>query len=255
MKKKNKIIVGCLSALALVSVTTVGFATWLVGVTQTSQGLTANLEVDNVQNETIFVEAALSTNKITVAEESAVDRTGKQIVGTKTNAEDEGIKVDTNALSFTFTSLTVRIGDSATNEPDQVEITIDNGDKKSTCNKVANEGNIMGATYRTTAAPWYYLDCDVAIPLTEEYFTISDEGTYTTYTLKAEKMTHKLKWGSFFGGNRPTSFYNDLVKDQKFEELLTMSNNAYTELSTMNSTLGKGTLDLLVSLGNSSTGE
>lgn len=255
MKKKNKIIVGCLSTLALVSVTTVGFATWLVGVTQTTQGLQANLQVDNVQNETIFVEAALSTNEITVAEESAVDRTGKQIVGTKTNAEDEGIKVDTNALSFTFTSLTVRIGDSATNEPDQVEITIDNGDKKSTCNKVANEGNKMGATYRTTAAPWYYLDCDVSIPLTEEYFTISDEGTYTTYTLNAKKMTYKLKWGSFFGGDRPTTFYNGLVKNQKFEELLIMSNNAYTELSTMNTVLGSGTLDLLVSLGNSSKGE
>ena len=256
MKKKNKIIVGCLSALALVSITTVGFATWLVGVTQTSQGLTANLQVDNVvQNETLFVEAKLSTNKITVAEEEAVKRTDKQIVGASTNAAESPIKVDGNALSFSFTSLVVRIGDSVTNAPDKVKVTIDNSEGKSVCNKVESTGNKMGSTYRTTEAPWYYLDSKVSIDLNETNFDVMDEGTYTTYTLKSEKLTYKLTWGSFFGNTKPTEFYNGLVKSQSFEELLTMSNNAYDELSTMNSTLGAGTLDLVVSLETTPVGE
>lgn len=252
MKKINKILAGCMGCLAVVSVTSIGFATWLVGVTQNSLDLTIAAEVDSVQNQTQYVDAVLVPDqKIAVAEESVVNRDGKKIVGTAQN-DGDGIKVDANALSFKFESITVRIGDNVTGAPSKVKIELK--DDKNEFNKVT--ANTMTETYRKTSSQgglgyWTYLSFSTTIDLDSTNFDVSDEETYTEYTLKdPSSKTYKLNWGTYFGSTRPTSFYNNLIADQEFNELLTMSQNAYSELDAMHKTLSGKQLTLSVSLVN-----
>ncbi len=254
MKKKNKIIVGCLSALALVSVTTVGFATWLVGVTQTTQGLQANLQVDNVQNETIFVEAALSTNEITVAEDTVVKRDGTKIVGTKSNGQEEGaIPVSEDALKFTLDSLTVRVGKNVTTQPTAVKIVLDNTEGKSVKNTTTTNKFTEAKRQGTS---WTYLAFEQTLSLSDtNIFDKVDEenSTYVTYTLKEGKKEFKLGWGTYFklsdGNKKPTDFYNSFTNGKDFTTLLNMSEQAHSELSQMYSALTTGaTIDLTVSI-------
>lgn len=252
MKKINKILAGCIGCLAVVSVSSIGFATWLVGVTQNSLDLTIAAEVDSVQNQTQYVDAVLVAGQtIAVAEESAVDRDGKKIVGTAQN-DGDGIKVDENALSFKFESITVRIGDNVTGAPNKVKIELK--DDKNGFNKVTT--NTMTETYRKTSTQgelgyWTYLSFSTTIDLDSTNFNVSDKETYTEYTLKdPSSKAYKLNWGTYFGSNRPTTFYNNLIADQEFSELLTMSQNAYSELDTMHKTLSGKQLTLSVSLVN-----
>lgn len=258
MKKINKILAGCIGCLAVVSVSSIGFATWLVGVTQNSLDLTIAAEVDSVQNQTQYVDAVLVTGQtIAVAEESAVDRDGKKIVGTAQN-DGNGIKVDANALSFKFQSITVRIGDNVTDAPNKVKIELK--DDKNTFIKVEEEeDNKMGVTYRKTESQgglgyWTYLSFSTTIDLDSTNFNVSDKETYTEYTLKdPSSKAYKLNWGTFFGGERPTTFYNNLIAEQSFNELLTMSQNAYSELDAMYKAFYGQQLTLSVSLVNEKT--
>ena len=262
MKKKNKIIVGCLSALALVSLTTVGFATWLVGVTQTSQGLTANLQVDNVvKNEILFVEAKLAENTIiSVAEDEVVDREGTKIVGTKSNGSDEGaIPVSADALKFSLASLTVRVGKNVSAQPTAVKIVLDNSEGKSACNTTSvdtfEEANRQGIS-------WTYLAFEQTLNLSDT--TLFDKtgeedpsSTYITYTLKEDKKTFTLGWGTYFElsdeNKKPTDFYNSFTTSIKdFTKLLEMSEQAHSELLQMYSALNAegAKIDLTVSIVN-----
>lgn len=238
MKKRNKIIAGCASVFAVVSVATVGFATWLVGVTQKSVGLGVVTQVDSVQNETQYVEAKVTEGtKITVAEKAAHVREGKNIIGASENDSSSVIKVDANALSFSFESITVRIGDNATTPPTKVVITLD--DEKSTVNQVKE--NKMGTEYRSalTGSPdyWTYLRLDPVTLTLAGNFTAQDNGSYTTYTLKDDSKKIELGWGTFFNKTNPVVYYNNLVSDETFEELLAMSDNASAELTKMNDVL------------------
>ena len=238
MKKRNKIIAGCASVFAVVSVATVGFATWLVGVTQTSVGLGVKTQVDSVQNDTQYVEAKVTEGtKITVAEKAAHVREGKNIIGASENDSSSVIKVDANALSFSFESITVRIGKSATTPPTKVVITLN--DEESTVNQVTE--NTMGIEYRSalTGSPdyWTYLRLDTVTLTLAGDFTAQDNGSYTTYTLKDGSKKIQLQWGTFFENQNPVSYYNGLVSDETFEELLDMSGDASAELTKMNDVL------------------
>ena len=248
MKKRNKIIAACASVFAVISVATVGFATWLVGVTQTSLGLGVQTQVDSVQNETQYVEATVAEGtKITVAEKEEHKRTGKNIVGASKNVGEAAIQVGENALTFSFESITVRIGKNATTPPTKVVITLD--DEKSTVNQVTD--NLMTVTYRPALKEenyWTYLALEPITLTLGTDFDASDSDTYRTYTLKEEKKLVQLSWGTFFGNTNPVAYYNGLVKAQGFEELLNMSDHASAELKKMNEVLSAGTLTINVAL-------
>lgn len=250
MKKRNKIIAACASVFAVISVATVGFATWLVGVTQKSLGLGVETQVDSVQNETQYVEAKVAAGtKITVAEKEEHERTGKNIVGASANVDDGGtIKVDKDALTFSFESITVRIGDNATTPPTKVVITLDN--EKSTANQVTD--NKMGTKYRSalTGTPnyWTYLKLDTVTLTLAENFVAQDNESYTTYTLEDDFKKIQLGWGTFFNNKNPVAYYNGLVGNETFEDLLVMSDHASAELLKMNEVLSTGSLTINVAL-------
>ena len=267
MKKRNKIIIGCVSALALVSVASVGLATWLVGVTQEAKDVPIKAEVDGVQNQIVYIDAALVANStVKVAEDSPVPVEGTKIVGTATNDGESGIQVSADALNFTFDNITIRVGSSATKVPNKVIIELDN--EASTCNQVKDTANSLGDTYRKNTSNdsvgyWTYLAFSTEIEINETNFASQTEGEFTTYTWNGYKVgeseemskTYKLEWGTFFSSHKPTTFYNeDVVAKNKvtdFDTLLSLSNNAYSELHAMQEALTAedAGLTLKVSLG------
>ena len=73
MKKRNKIIAFSVSTLAVLSVCTVGFATWLVGVQKTSEDVKVTATVDDTTNQSVFLSAKIAEG-IKLAEAAGTGR-------------------------------------------------------------------------------------------------------------------------------------------------------------------------------------
>lgn len=256
MIKRNKkhILIG-VCALAGVALTSVGFATWVVGVQKTNEDLKLNVEVDLVQSDTKFLSAALTAGaKLTIAERTEVDKTGtNKIVGTKKNG-DGGIAVDSNALKFSFASITINMGKGVakSNYPTELTLKLDNAKAGNAINKVASDAvkfsdeDVKGK--RTSSAEGYtYLSYENTITL--RFGEASDASAnmikqtedetkpYFTYKLADSLLAQEFAWGSLFGtadGRTPTAFYNSIpAESASLDDLLAASAKAYAEIEAM----------------------
>ena len=104
MKKsqKSKIVLCSILGLAAISIGSVGFATWLVGVNKTEETLTVNAVVDNSQNDSIYLDVVTTQEKFVVAESEAHTKLTGEIVGTQANSGKGAITFDANSLAFKF---------------------------------------------------------------------------------------------------------------------------------------------------------
>ncbi len=271
MKKKNRIIIGAISAFTLVSVATIGFSSWVIGVQQQEvdvEGL--KLSVDTVENDSVFLDVTLPANEtVKICEPSKVTRTETtDIVGTSDSTASGGIGYSEDAMKFSLQTITLRVGKnvSSDNTPKGVKFTLSTEDGKNTFNKVeTNEfasSDVSGwqdKTARGVGPSWTYLALETTIALTE--FTSDSEtnssASYTTYTLEDKQLT--LLWGTFFGNatvsgqnKKPTDFYNSLYKsvesdpspDPSFDILMEAATKATTELKAMNKAMTNKTITL-----------
>lgn len=267
MKKKNKIIIGAISAFTLVSIATIGFSSWVIGVQQQEvdvEGL--KLSVDTVQNDSVFLDVTLPAEEtVKICEPSEVTRIKTtDIVGTSNTTSSDGIGFAPDAMTFSLDTITLRVGKnvSSNNTPKGVKFTLSTEDGKNTFNKVTtNEfasSDVVDEWEDKTArgdGPWTYLALETTIALTE--FTNDSEtnssASYTTYTLEDKQLT--LLWGSFFGNatvsgqnKKPTDFYNSLYKgvkpDPSFDILMEAATKATTELKAMNTKMTNQTITL-----------
>ena len=230
----NKKIVALMCSLAVVAVATVGFSAWVVGVQQTETTSKTSISVDTVTNDTQYLTADMSGQKIIVAEENEHVRDGLEIIGS------ESIGVDSNALKFTFTSLSVTLGNNSSSSYTKVIIELDenkNNFLTTTTNLVGREGN-----------SWTYLKfnkVEVSFKDNSTFFTSKSENGYTTYTLDTSKvniadgLSLKLSWGTYFGENKsPVEYYNGLNSGSDSTDVLLMrAKNASSELTTMKNVL------------------
>ena len=272
MKKKNKIIIGAISAFTLVSVATIGFSSWVIGVQQQEvdvEGL--KLSVDTVENDSVFLEVSLPAEKtVKICEPSKVTRTETtDIVGTSDSTASGGIGYSDDAMKFSLQTITLRVGKNVSSEkiPTGVKFTLSSEEGKNTFNTVkTNEfasSEVDGWEDKTgrsrSGSSWTYLALETTIALTE--FT-SDSDTnssasYTTYTLNNKELS--LLWGTFFGNatvsgqnKKPTDFYNSLYKvvepdpspDPSFDILMEAATKATTELKAMNTAMTNKTITL-----------
>ncbi len=255
MIKKNKkhVLIG-VCALAGVALTSVGFATWVVGVRKTNEDLKLNVEVDSVQSDTKFLSAALTADaKLTIAERSEVDKTGtNKIVGTKKNG-DGGIAVSENALKFSFASITINMGKSVDTKsyPTTLTLTLDNAKVENAINKVAasavkfEEAEVTGK--RVKGEGYTYLSYEKTITLkfgekgaegvNMEKQTEDPTKPYFTFNLSSSLLEQEFAWGSLFGtaeNTTPTAFYNSIpTTDASLDDLLAASAKAYGEIEAM----------------------
>lgn len=266
MKKKNKIIIGAISAFTLVSVATIGFSSWVIGVQQQEvdvEGL--KLSVDTVENDSVFLEVSLPANEtVKICEPSKVTRTETtDIVGTSDSTASGGIGYSEDAMKFSLQTITLRVGKNVSSEkiPTGVKFTLPSEEGKNTFNTVkTNEfasSEVDGWQDKTgrSGSSWTYLALETTIALTE--FTSDSEtnssASYTTYTLEDKQLT--LLWGSFFGNasvsgenKKPTDFYNGLYNEASptpsFDILMEAATKATTELKAMNTAMTNKTITL-----------
>ena len=264
MKKRNKIIAFSVSTLAVLSVCTVGFATWLVGVQKTSEDVKVTATVDNITNQSVFLSAKIDEG-IKLAEAAGTGSGGgdyKIIEAT----QGEINTADEDYLGFTFSELKLTMSeDDFVGKPDAIKISLPvysagtvelNKGNTVTTNEFSEDGKRKGSS-------WTYVSfADVTLELTKENFTITDSDTadgFKEYTIISGKNDFTFAWGTFFDKDTledksPVNFYNSLYTDADFKEggshsgedkfgvLLKASQKATKELEAMKTNLKELTL-------------
>lgn len=273
MFKKKKIVLTSVLALAGVSLATVGFATWIVGLNKSEESLTVKALVDDSLNQSIYLEAVTNNEKVEIAEKEAyTNLKDNEIVKTQ---DGGAVKISDKALQFTFTTLQYSVGNDATpdQKPTHISFELLTTDE---CNIVKTANCLMDDKYREAAkdntkgnSQYHYLQFkeELALISAGEGKTVtldtsvSADKSFKTY--KVDELTYTLNWGDFFGNadmktkTSPREFYNAKSvakinaledKTQTKSELFKDADNANLELQKMKEALDKGTLTVKVSL-------
>lgn len=260
MKKKNLLI--ALIGLTTISLAGVGFATWVVGVTQKDVDSNLQVEVDDALNDSVFLKAKFADGaKVAIAETTKVTGgTASDIVKvldkSNTTEAKKGLPIDEHALEFTFEKLEYIVGNAVADADKPAYLKLELLDKNNASNVVKADG--IKLTGENGARPdkvgegaepvLHYLQYKEYVKLDSSKYTTSPsaEGSSTIYDVT--NKTFKLLWGDFFGNTtntaadnkQPSAFYNGLYKgaeNPEYETLLAASTQAYQELSAMKSVL------------------
>ena len=255
MKKKNLLI--ALIGLTTISLAGVGFATWVVGVTQKEVDSNLNVEVDDALNDSVFLKASFATDaKVAIAETAEVPGSTKsdivKVVDKSTEAgTHKGLPINTNALKFSFKTLEYIVGNAVADANKPAYLKLELTDLKNDSNIVKT--NATKLTDKKGARPadastLRYLYFKEYVELNADSYTTDPttaDGSSTTYTLKNKEFA--FSWGNFFGNvdttttnKQPSDYYNGLYKGDTaatYETLLAASTQAYQELTAMKSVL------------------
>lgn len=248
--KKSKIVLVSILGLGAISIGSVGFATWLVGVNKTNEELHIEAVVDNTMNDSIYLDVTVdSSNKFVVAESAEKTKGTGDIVGAKANSSESLIKVDGNAMKFTFTRFELSIGEGVANKPKQVKVEFDSTlnafnwtavdtIRTASCTVVSGESTttqIIG-NKRSTDSKYSYITYSQIFTIGTHL--IKDEerstGSYSLYALKSDFLTQQFSWGTFFtrsgqeDSESPVSFYNNIYKDYNDNSKSTYMTGAQT---------------------------
>lgn len=261
--KKSKIVLFSVIGLAAVSIGTVGFATWVVGVQRTEVGLQLSAKVDDTQNKSIMLEAEIdATHTFKVAETQKHDTiTGNDLVVTGSSGSNS-IGYASDAMTFKFRTLQFSCGDAAT-RPSKLILSLATGESINTFNTVTE--NKLGS--ERSGASWTYLALQYELNLSYEggtpnvtAQTKAEGASFTTY--KITQTVFEMHWGTFFGNGTyesnvsPLNYYNNISNKKEGDayvydeanELFTLADNIHSEISKMNTILNNSSnkLDILV---------
>ena len=265
--RKSKLVLFSVIGLAAVSIGTVGFATWVVGVQRTEVGLQLSAKVDDTQNKSIMLEAEIDakyTFKVAETQEHNTI-TNNDLVVTGNSGSNTSIGYDSKAMKFQFSKLQFSCGDAAT-KPTKLTLKLATSDGANSFNTVT--ANKLGSSERAGDS-WTYLSLDYTLTLDYDGDdkNVTAQGktggeSYTTYTFNTK--TFDMHWGTFFGNasyannTSPLNYYNSISNKKVSDsgpyvydtpsELFTLADNIHSEISTMNSVLNNSsnTLKILV---------
>lgn len=256
--KKNVLIGVC--ALAGVALTSVGFATWIVGVTNPDASLKYNVEVDNVSSDTVYLSCDTTEGNIKIGETTPKTNKGKtDIAGT------DDLLSFADALQFSIKDITLKIGTSVApdDRPNKLKLSLNYEDGSNAANVVTESNNLLtkdGSDAKVrTGTGYHYLQLEETIDLT--YGKSGDTAKPNMVTDDVETNGYKiykftknskneyvssLLWGNYFGNETsvakdnksPVTYYNSLYKDTAVENLnldhmLKSAGEAHQEISAM----------------------
>lgn len=254
--KKSKLVLFSVLGLAAISIGTVGFATWMVGVQKKEETINVKANVDNTLNDSIYLEAVIDSSKpLIIAEKTPKVRGENEILGAKegvTGSGDGYVSVSENALKFEFTTLQFSVGNGAA-KPKQLHLEL--SAVGNDFNKISESGNKLNTS--RTGTSWEYLtlnktfDIDTSVDSTNTVVTTSSttEASYTLYTFT--NKVFDFEWGSFFGSKSPVAFYNNIsttAVDKSASAMFTLADNVSSELVAMDKALKGQTYVVNVSL-------
>ena len=238
---KRKWIVGGVAFFGALALLTTGFATWIIGVQNTSLNQNVGVSVSTTTNESVVLTANLSDSTIELTE-SAVVTEGFM----KANGED----VVANPLQITFSDIKIVYGkeyDLSANF-DHLHFAFDLEDTTTQGVKVASAGSKIATTYRAANSDgWTYIEApnDVLIPTPE---TPVDSGNGNSYKIDFTTLSFDFKWGTFFDNKSPATFYNKKFPGTNIAAQEAEQNNVQTEMTAMYNALNGKTIKIIVSL-------
>lgn len=241
----NKKVLKIVCGFAVVSLGTVGFSAWIVGLQQKETESKTTISVDTVTNDTQYLSATSENQTIVVAETSVPESNSGIITAKDLSKEDSpsGLTIDGNALKFSFDSINVLLSEDAqtANNFTGVQIELDE-----TANSFLN--TVENKIGRSGSGSWSYLTFETVTLTFAKNFTLVEPGNdgYIEYTLnestingEAEDTTKlSLDWGTYFDSKSPVAYYNSIDRSGKnTSELITLMENVNSELKSMNAAL------------------
>ncbi len=230
---------GGLAAFASVALLTTGFAVWVIGTTQTEVKENVKVSVDTANNNSIVMQIEMSDSEIKLAEPEAV--TGK-IVNVKADDAKE------NPLRIGYNTITISYGTSYTFDYKSIEFEIVDPETDETgyaTVKTAEGANKLSGTYARSGTEFTYIEAPNAIDISR--LTATENGNTKTITLP--ENTLDFKWGSFFDGKSPATFYNEKYKGEEDYTILTSAaDEITTELTDMKNQLNGKQIKLVAKL-------
>lgn len=270
--KKNVLIGVC--ALAGVALTSVGFATWIVGVTNPDASLKYNVEVDNVLSDTVYLSCDTTEGNIKIGETIPKTSKGKtDIAGT------DDLSSFANALQFSIKNITLKIGTSVApdDRPNKLKLSLNYENGSNAANVVAEGNNLLtkdgSNTKVRTGTGYHYLQLEETVDLTygksgdtaKPNMVTDDTETngYKTYKFTKDaknEYVSSLLWGNYFGngtsaveGNKsPVTYYNALYAETpeaslNLDNMLKSAGEAHQEIDAMKTALS-GDAKLTISI-------
>ncbi len=206
LEKRRKTILGTVLGLGAIALLTTATATYIISVSNTTQNPNVGVTVDTVSGD--FVELTMASGTglaITLSETGATIDEDTHAVGW------DG--TNTGNLKITLPTLTINYGSGyLTDDENDLRLVFSLGyaDGANAANLVASDGNKLGSKRSSETATqdgkWTYVD----LATTTQDLTPAGTATNGTYTVTVQNQEVSFKWGTFFGGSSPATFYNDL---------------------------------------------
>ena len=258
--KKKKIILGSCVGLALVSLCSVGFATWLVGMNKESAETNiTNIQFDAVSSQTKYVDIVGATgDTLTIVDNSVTTNPNgnNNIILEGTSTKDLDVALTKFELAYsskgsTFEKLELNasIDGVDTGLPAYTTKTTDVFDRTANTNyyyiKLDKFSGTSTATYTDTKITY-----DEVTELKSDFNAnkVPIEG-FEYYTIKDTSKTLKFTWGNMFGGQAPIEYYQGKLNETTdIAKKLKMLNAIDQELTAMNEAFKNKTIKITVTL-------
>lgn len=240
--KKNKIVIASILGVALLSVGSIGFATWITGISDTTKNSDITVTVDTSENKTIMLEATLSDNSISLMEPTI---SGQPILNVENGSATD--------LDITFSSFRVVLSGEYTLDRVALTLEIPSTDGIVDCtvnNNAIVPTNLYGTTQNTDNKSYISLGTSSLTSTNGLKLVQSGEtgyiAGYTVYTLNS--MTMSFSWGSIFDNQAPTAYYNGKASDgsMSVEAKLALKEQAHETLNHMHDSLSGKKLNLKI---------
>lgn len=207
LEKRRKTVLGAVLGFGAVALLTTATATYIISVNKPRGDLDGtNVTVDTIKGD--FVELKIGTGgelKINLAESGDEELpSDSYAVGYDSSSYPDGGNPIAD-LEITLPDITLKYGtDWAGADNPQLKFTLD--PSKNAANQLqATDAKVQDVG--RPAAPWTYVDAPDAKSITETSGMVkTTDGGTTTWTITGIKVS--FKWGTFFGGESPATFYN-----------------------------------------------
>lgn len=244
-KSRRKWLLGGSLAFASVALLTTGFATWVIGTRQTSGDGQVKIGVDTAQDNSVELTFNLDTdNKIFVAEDAGNSNPNLTIERDESEADtkpDWDIKIK---------DLNIVVGDTFYNSLKGKDLKIVfELQKDVTEDKNSVTDDKVGVRGEQTGSSWNY----IKLAKSEFKFTLPDSypAGGKIYDISSDttnnpdgKNTFSFNWGSYFGEEAPSKFYEEKEGSRGSQTLREYYQKALQELQAMKTALNGGDLKL-----------
>lgn len=244
-KSRRKWLLGGSLAFASVALLTTGFATWVIGVHQTSGDGQVKIGVDTAKDNSVELTFNLEDAKISVAEDAGTLKNSNLTI--ERDGSEGDIEPD---WTIKIKDLNIVVGETFYNsiENKQDLKIVFALQKDVTAAKDKNLVTEDKVKVRTGSSSWNY------IKLKTNEFKVTLPDSYpaggTIYDINdtshnPDEKTISFDWGSYFDGIAPSEFYKGKEENRVVgQSLREYYQKALQELQAMNKALDKGTLKL-----------